>query len=294
MTLAVRERHDHGPTVVSSGMRRGAAVLGSPIAHSLSPVLHLAAYEELGYSDWTYEAVECTEDELPSILRSLELRGLAGASLTMPLKRAVMPLLARTDRVAADVGAANTVLFGGVEGDWYGANTDVPGIVAALRAEGITSAGSAMVLGGGATAASAFAALAPLGAQVTVYVRRPDAAAGLAEVATRLGVPAPDIQPWDLAAPRLGEAELVVSTTPAGATDALVTDLPGRVPGALFDVVYAPWPTVLAAAWSARGGLVIGGLDLLVEQAALQVELMTGHMPDIGIMRTAAASALSG
>ena len=268
-------------------------MLGSPIAHSLSPVLHRAAYEELGYSDWTYDAVECTEAELPETLRALEARGLAGVSLTMPLKRAVMPLLARTDRIAADVGAANTVLFGGIDGDWYGANTDVPGMVAALRTEGVTSVASAMVLGGGATAASAFAALAPMGTRVTVYARRPDAAATeLAEVAARLGVPPPELQPWELAAPRLGEAELVVSTTPAGATDALVVDLPGQLPGLLFDVVYAPWPTVLAAAWSARDGRVIGGLDLLVEQAALQVELMTGHKPDVGIMRTAGAMAL--
>jgi len=278
---------------VRGSSRRGAAVLGSPIAHSLSPVLHRAAYEQLGYSDWSYEAVECGEDALPETLRSLEAAGLAGVSLTMPLKRAVMPMLARTDRVAADVGAANTVLFGGVEGDWYGANTDVPGMVSALRAEGVMAIASAMVLGGGATAASAFAALAPLGAAVTVYARRPEpAAAELAEVAMRVGVPAPDVQPFELAAPRLGEAELVVSTTPAGATDGLVVDLPGSLPGVLFDVVYAPWPTVLAAAWSARDGVVIGGLDLLVEQAALQVELMTGHMPDVGIMRNAGMLAL--
>ena len=270
-------------------------MLGSPIAHSLSPVLHRAAYEQLGYSDWTYEAVECTEAELLETLQALEARGLAGASLTMPLKRAVLPLLARTDRIAADVGAANTVLFGGVEGDWYGANTDVPGMVAALAEEGITSVGSAMLLGGGATAASAFAALTPMGARVTVYARRPEAASpGLSEVAARIGVPAPDVQPWELAAPRLGEAELVVSTTPAGATDALVTDLPGQLRGALFDVVYAPWPTVLAAAWAARGGQVIGGLDLLVEQAALQVELMTGHLPPTDVMRAAGTLALSG
>ena len=278
-----------------TGARRGAAVLGSPISHSLSPALHLAAYEQLGYGDWSYQAVECTEDDLPETLRRLEADGLAGASLTMPLKRAVMPLLARTDRVAADVGAANTVLFGGVDGDWYGANTDVPGMVAALRAEGVASVGSAMVLGGGATAASAFAALAPLGTRVTVYARRPDAAASeLSGVAARLGVPGPDVQPWDLAAARLGEAELVVSTTPAGATDSLVVDLPGQLPGALFDVVYAPWPTVLAAAWAARGGVVIGGLELLVEQAALQVELMTGRLPDVAVMRTAGTLALSG
>ena len=142
---------------------------------------------------------------------------------------------------------------------------------------------------------AAFAALAPTGAVVTVYARRREAAtAELSEVAARLGVPPPDVQPWELASARLGEADLVVSTTPAGAADGLVVDLTGRVAGVLFDVVYAPWPTVLAAAWSARGGVVIGGLDLLVEQAALQVELMTGHLPDVGVMRNAGALAIGG
>src|SRR4051794_40926681 len=140
-----------------------AAVLGSPIAHSLSPVLHQAAYEALGLSGWSYEAIECDEAALRQVLERLERLGRAGASLTMPLKRAVLPMLAQTDRVVSDVGACNTVLFGGIDGDWHGANTDVPGMVAALRAGGRKAASSAMVLGGGATAASAIAALAEVG-----------------------------------------------------------------------------------------------------------------------------------
>src|SRR5947209_2114288 len=149
--------------ITRGGGRRGAAVLGSPIAHSLSPVLHTAAYDALALPGWTYRAVECTEPELPDVLTGLAGEGLAGVSLTMPLKRAVMPLLARADRVATDVGAANTVLFGGVDGDWWGANTDVPGMVAALHAGGVARAEAMTVLGGGATAASALAAAAALG-----------------------------------------------------------------------------------------------------------------------------------
>jgi shikimate dehydrogenase len=275
-------------------------VLGSPIAHSLSPVLHQAAYDALGLSDWTYEAIESDEASLGEVLSRLERLGRAGASLTMPLKRAVLPMLARTDRLVADVGACNTVLFGGVDGDWYGANTDVPGMVAALRRGGDSgdsgdSGGvqSAMVLGGGATAASAIAALAELAVgEVTVYLRRPEAAAELVAVAERVGVVPPSVASFAEAGARLGEAELVVSTTPGGATDILVTELPGRVSGVLFDVVYAPWPTPLAAAWSARGGVVVGGLELLVEQAALQVELMTGQKPPVEAMRAAGVAAL--
>jgi shikimate dehydrogenase len=277
-----------------AGARRGAAVLGSPIAHSLSPVLHQAAYDALGLADWAYEAIECDEGSLNEVLSRLERLGRAGASLTMPLKRAVLPMLARTDRLVADVGACNTVLFGGVEGDWYGANTDVPGMVAALRAGGVGKVSSAMVLGGGATAASAIAALAELGVGgVTVYLRRPEAAAELSAVAERVGVVPPSVAAFAEAGPRLGEAVRVVSTTPAGASDALVTELPGRVAGVLFDVVYAPWPTPLAATWSARGGGVVGGLELLVEQAALQVELMTGQKPPVEAMRKAGVAALT-
>ena len=276
-----------------AGARRGAAVLGSPIAHSLSPVLHQAAYDALGLSDWSYEAIECDDASLGEVLARLERLGRAGASLTMPLKRAVLPMLARTDRLVADVGACNTVLFGGVDGDWYGANTDVPGMVAALRAGGVGHVQSAMVLGGGATAASAITALADLAVgEVTVYLRRPEAAAGLATVAERVGLVPPSIAAFGEAGARLGEAELVVSTTPAGATDSLVTELPGQLRGVLFDVVYSPWPTPLAAAWSARGGGVVGGLELLVEQAALQVELMTGRKPPVDAMRKAGVAAL--
>jgi shikimate dehydrogenase len=270
--------------------RRGAAVLGSPIAHSLSPVLHQAAYDALGLTDWSYRAVECREDDLLAVLRSLEAEGLAGASLTMPLKRAVLPLLSRTDRVAAEVGAANTVLFGGVAGEWWGGNTDVAGMVEVLRAHGVSRGSSYLVLGGGATAASAVAAAAAVGVQqVTVVARRPEAAAEVAQVGARLMVPV-DVRPWAEAADGLAAA-VVLSTVPAGATDGLVAALPSR-PKLLFDVVYAPWPTPLAGAWAAAGGAVAGGLELLVAQAAEQVRLMTGKEPPVAAMRAAGEAAL--
>jgi shikimate dehydrogenase len=276
---------------MTSGARRGGAVLGSPIAHSLSPVLHRAAYDALGLTDWTYRAVECTEAQLPDTLRALEAEGLAGASLTMPLKRAVLPLLSRVERLAADVGAANTVLFGGVAGEWWGANTDVPGMVEVLRAAGATGTATVTVLGGGATAASAVAAAAALAvAEVVVVARRPQAAADVVAVGERLRV-AVDLRPWDGAVARALAADVVVSTVPAGAPDALADDVPSR-PGLLFDVVYAPWPTALAAAWAAAGGAVVGGLELLVAQAGEQVRLMTGREPPLDAMRAAGEAGL--
>jgi shikimate dehydrogenase len=280
--------------------RAGGAVLGSPISHSLSPVLHRAAYDALGLTGWSYRAIECTTDELPATLQALDALGCAGASLTMPLKRAVMPMLARADADATTVGAANTVVFGAAEGEWVGANTDVAGIVAAVRrALASQPQGErAAILGAGATAASAIAAMAQLGfAGVDVFARRPGAAAALASLAESLTVGFTVHDFAEVAA--AGTAPLVISTTPPGATAALADGLPaasaGRLqgrPGVLFDVIYSPWPTPLAAAWQGAGGQVVGGIELLVEQAALQVGLMTGRSAPVEVMRQAGHAAL--
>lgn len=248
-------------------------MLGSPIAHSLSPVVHRAAYDALGLAGWTYRAIECTPAELESVLRALDDEGLAGVSLTMPLKQAVLPMLGSVEPLAAEVGAVNTVLFGD---GWSGFNTDVPGMVDALG--GVEVPDTATVLGAGATAASAVVALATLGVRrVVVHARRPAEMAGRGVVV--------DVEPW----PAVVDAHLLVSTVPAGAADTLaVGDVEGRV---LFDVVYAPWPTPLAVAWAAAGGHVIGGLELLIAQAAHQVELMTGADAPVEAMRAAVAIA---
>ena len=270
-------------------LRHGGAVLGSPIAHSLSPVLHQAAYDALGLTGWTYRAVECRAERLEATLHALDAEGLAGASLTMPLKRAVLPLLAKTDRLAADVGAANTVLFGGIAGEWWGANTDVGGIVETLRAAGAARPRQLTILGAGATAASAVAAAAAMSVpQVIVVARRPETAGELVTLGQRMTVSV-EIRPWTAIAETL-RADVVISTVPAGATDAV--PVPSAV-GLLFDVVYAPWPTALAAAWSRAGGNVVGGLDLLVAQAAEQVRLMTGRDAPVAAMRAAGKTALA-
>lgn len=279
-----------GPAV-----RRRAAVAGSPIAHSLSPVLHRAAYRRLGLTGWQYSALDIAEPALPALVAALD-DSWAGLSLTMPLKRAILPLLAQVGDTARSVNAVNTVLVQ-PDGSLHGENTDVPGLVAALAERGATTAGSAAVLGGGATAASAVAALSvlvngsgavarsaaatgrPSGAgkgTVSVYLRTPARAVELEPVATAHGVDL-RVRPWSAAAEAF-EHDLVVNTTTSGAADALAAALPEQV-GTLFDVLYHPWPTVLAAAWSQRGGTVLGGQDLLVHQAVLQVELMTANEP---------------
>jgi shikimate dehydrogenase len=220
----------------------------------------------------------------------------------MPLKRAVMPMLARADADSTTVGAANTVVFGDAAGDWYGANTDVPGMVAALppALASVPEGQRAAILGAGATAASAIAAIAQLGfTGVDVFARRPGAAAALASLAGSLAV---EFAVHDFAGiAAAGAAPLVVSTTPAGATAALAERLPAllaqrlaKKPGVLFDVIYSPWPTPLAAAWQDAGGHVVGGIELLVEQAALQVALMTGRSAPVEVMRQAGHAALRG
>lgn len=270
-----------------------AAVLGSPVAHSLSPVLHRAAYAHLEL-DWTYEAIECDAAGLPAFVAGMTGEW-AGLSLTMPLKTAVLGLLDEADEATRLAGAANTLLLR--HGRRLGANTDVPGMVAALAERGVAGGGSsrAAVLGAGATARSAVVSLAAAGyPDVDVVARRPDEAAELVATAAAVGVRV-RLHPWDGAAALLG-ADLVVSTVPKGAADALAGHVPPR-PGSLFDVVYDPWPTPLASGWAAAGGLVLGGLDLLVHQAAGQVRLMTGCTAGVdelvAVLRPAGLAALS-
>ncbi|MFJ8809463.1 shikimate dehydrogenase [Streptomyces sp. NPDC102490] len=270
--------------------RHRAAVLGSPIAHSLSPVLHRAAYAELGLADWTYDRFDVDEAALPGFFEELGSEW-AGLSLTMPLKRVVIPLLDSISDTAASVDAVNTVVFG-EDGRRTGDNTDIPGIVAALREHGIEKTETAAVLGAGATASSALAALARIcTGEITVYVRSAARADEMRGWARRLDV---DVRVADWAdAEEALRAPLVVATTPAGATDALAAAVPER-PATLFDVLYDPWPTPLAARWSAYGGAVVSGLDLLLHQAVLQVEQMTGRAPaPLAAMRKAGERALA-
>ncbi|MFI5764312.1 shikimate dehydrogenase [Streptomyces sp. NPDC051563] len=266
-----------------------AAVLGSPIEHSLSPVLHRAAYQELGLGDRSYDRFEIDEAALPGFMARLGPEW-AGLSLTMPLKRAVIPLLDGISDTAASVETVNTVVFT-EDGRTVGDNTDIPGLLAALGEQGVQKVESAAVLGAGATASSALAALARIcTGEVTAYVRSEARAAEMRAWGERLGVEVRTAD-WSRAAEALA-APLVIATTPAGATDELAGSVPAA-PGTLFDVLYDPWPTPLAAAWTGHGGKLLGGLDLLVHQAVLQVELMTGcPTAPLAAMRAAGEAAL--
>ncbi|MFN8081853.1 MAG: shikimate dehydrogenase [Kineosporiaceae bacterium] len=280
---------------------RRAAVLGHPIAHSLSPLMHRAAYAALGLDTWTYEAFDIDEPELAHFLSTVDAEW-AGLSLTMPLKRAAQPHLAGQSELAVQVGAVNTVVVesSGLPGAairLQGYNTDVYGIIHALGEAGATAVPRAVVLGGGATAASALAALRDLGCPVAeVLVRSRERAAPLLAAARRLGVD-PELDTLDVptAARRLAAlppGSAVISTLPGEAGDALAEDLAdavsaGPVVPVLLDVRYDPWPTPLAHAWQSAGGAVSGGFAMLVHQAEGQVRLMTGQRPPLDVMRAA-------
>ena len=269
-----------------------AAVLGSPIAHSLSPALHTAAYAALGLDDWTYQAIECDEAGLPAFVTS---RGpdWAGLSLTMPLKRTVLPLLDHVDPLAAATGGANTVVFR--PDGRYGYNTDVQGIIDALTEAGAPAPGSATIIGAGATACSALAAAGELGAAgADVVVRDPSRAAGLLAAADRLLLRV-RLRPFSALTSDGSVPDLLISTVPAGAADNYSERIraTAQAPAAVLDVVYAPWPTPLALAASAAGAVVASGFAMLLHQAAAQVELMTGKPAPVEVMREAGEAELA-
>ncbi len=270
---------------------RRAAVLGSPIAHSLSPALHRAAYAALDL-DWTYDPIEVTADTLPAFLGSLDDTW-AGLSLTMPLKEAVLPLLDEVSDLAREVAAANTVVL--VSGRRIGTNTDVPGMVRALRETGGAAAvARAVILGAGATARSTVAALSLLGVQeITLVVRRPEAAASLVALAHRRDMRA-TVTSWSqVVGSGIEDVDLVVSTVPGDAAAMLVPaltdmlDRPHVCAPVLLDVAYHPWPTPLLSVWAQRGAPAATGLDLLLWQAVDQVQLMTGREAPVAAMRAA-------
>ena len=272
---------------------RRAYVLGHPIAHSLSPALHRAAYDFLGEANLEYDRRDTLPDDLPEIMRGVrhpkgteDAPYIAGLSVTMPLKTAVIEYCDELSETARVTGAVNTVYPRGEK--VLGDNTDVIGIVNALRHAGLEPQplkDSAAIVGGGATAISALTALHQLGySRVSVYARSLHKLGSVQEAADRLGVQLEQVSLADLPQ-NLAERghHPVISTLPARAADEWASQLSG-LKGAsathrpvLLDVAYNPWPSVLASAWEANGGTVVSGLEMLLYQAVEQVLLFTGR-----------------
>jgi shikimate dehydrogenase len=257
------------------------------VAHSLSPVLHRAAYAALGL-DWDYTAIDCGIAGLSEVLA--ERPDWAGFSCTMPLKRALLDVAAEVGPVARAIGAANTLLPTPDSG-WAAENTDVTGIADALT-EGAVPLGSMTILGAGGTAQAALAAAAGRGVRrCVVLTRDPARTVALRASAAVLGV-AVEVEALTATSPAL-DADLVVSTLPQDAADQ-VAGFGWRAEQTVLDVVYDPWPTVLAAAAASAGARVLGGALVLLHQAAAQVELMTGLPAPVAQMRSALRAAAPG
>ena len=257
-------------------MTMWAAVIGSPIAHSLSPVIHRAAWEQLGIDGWEYRLDE----------------SFCGLSVTMPCKQAVMPLLDAIDPLASAVGAVNTVVPSA--GRLAGFNTDVTGIASAIRRacsrSGVPVPSSALVLGARATASSALAALGELGiTTTTVAARRFGGPGSVISAASRLGVSVEQVMWSDVSAvaSAAARADVLISTLPAGVADPIASRLEPREGQILLDVIYSPRDTALRTTFEKAGGVVAEGTDMLVYQGAAQVQLMTGRSPDPAVMRHA-------
>lgn len=253
------------------------AVLGSPIKHSRSPLLHRAAYRQLDL-DWSYDAVEVKSGSLAMFLSKVgpEWRGL---SLTMPLKQEVLPFIDDCDRVAQLTGSVNTVLLRRVNGrgTLSGYNTDVAGLVRALAEGDITRAAHVTLLGAGATAASALMATAELGAGfVTVLARDPQKAQPLVELGRSLGMVV-DLQGFG--GPTPVDSDVVISTLPGGTVLPSPLPLALRERAVLFDVAYSPWPSGVATSWQVAGGTVLDGLGMLLHQALIQVRVFVTADP---------------
>ena len=272
-------------------MTMWAAVIGSPIAHSLSPVIHRAAWEQLGIDGWEYRRAEVTEESLPPFIGQLD-ESFCGLSVTMPCKQAVMPLLDAIDPLASAVGAVNTVVPSA--GMLAGFNTDVTGIASAIRRacshSGVPVPSSALVLGARATASSALAALGELGiTTTTVAARRFGGPGSVISAASRLGVSVEQVMWSDVSAvaSAAARADVLISTLPAGVADPIASRLAPREGQILLDVIYSPRDTALRTTFEKAGGVVAEVTDMLVYQGAAQVQLMTGRSPDPAVMRHA-------
>jgi len=270
------------------------AVLGDPIGHSLSPVIHRAAYESLGLDDWSYDAVQVPAGGLAAFVEELDPAEWRGLSLTMPLKREAVPLLDTEDDWVRLSAVCNTVLID-PDGRRHGLNTDVTGALMVLGEHGDRPVDRAVVLGGGATAASVLLALAEHGTRHATLVVRDPARADETVRVVRTHPRGPEVEVRgldDVTAARV-DADVLVSTVPASAQVPELLAAVAEVP-LVFEVVYQPWPTPLAEAASRSGHAVISGLDLLVAQAVNQVVAMTGRFDvPVGAMRRAAEEALA-
>jgi shikimate dehydrogenase len=261
------------------------AVLGSPIDHSLSPRLHRAIFDYLDI-EGSYEAIEVKSGQLADFFE--ERRGeFDYLSLTMPLKEEALTLDVDVDEISRRIQSANTLIKR--EASWTLSSTDGSGFLQALAQKELTSFTSVLILGAGGTARAVAGALDSVSTSITVLGRSSTREQALADAITAADF---TYRIWDQSID-FEEFDLVVNTTPAGAADLLAENLHGEISVPLFDVIYKPWPTVLAARWLDCGGLVLNGLELLLYQGIDQVEKVVGKISDRDAMASQLRSTLN-
>jgi len=244
-----------------------AAVLGSPISHSLSPLLHTVAYNELGMKS-NYSPIEVKSGELRTFLSTCDASW-TGFSLTMPLKEEVITLAHTVSDLARTIKSANTLFR--ENGLWHATTTDVPGFVNAIEATGKKISGEVLIIGAGATARAAAAATDGLADCITVMMR---STARQVDMTDCIKTSKLNFVPWGDSS-SFSSADMIISTTPLGVTDSLLDYFPKKPQSVLFDVLYHPWPTLALAKWRANGGEIIDGLDLLIHQAIDQIQIFS-------------------
>ena len=262
-----------------------AAVLGSPITHSLSPLLHSLAYEYLGVQA-RYEAVEVKSGQLQNFLTNTDKNAL---SLTMPLKEEALTVSHLISDIAQRITSGNTLSL--TDGVWSLTSTDVLGFDFSLDMHRIKEIETVVVIGAGATARAAVASVSKIAKSVLVVTRNPDRISAMNQASTAEVT----YLPWELTN-QLNTADLVINTTPHNAADYFVASVEKPI-GAFFEVLYNPWPTVLSKVWAQSENLVIDGLDLLIHQGISQVEIFAGVTVDrhelYRLMRTEALAKLA-
>lgn len=258
-----------------------AGVAGYPIEHSLSPIIHKAGYKALGL-DWNYEKYLLKEEELFNFVSARD-KELVGLSLTMPLKEKAIEISDVVTDLAKKANSANTLIF--KENKVYSGNTDVYGIVQALKTNKKLDLTNPAIIGSGATARSAVLSLNNMGAKnVMVCARNESAINQVSDLANSLGLTCQIINWNDLA--KAMNASTLISTLPSQAMDKFAALGPEN-PGTLLDIAYDPWPSKVAMEWIFRRGFVVSGLEMLLHQACMQFELMTGLKAPITQMRQA-------
>ncbi|MGA1134579.1 MAG: shikimate dehydrogenase [Prochlorotrichaceae cyanobacterium] len=293
------------PSLSITGTTRLLGIIGDPVKHSLSPLMHNAALGVMGL-DWVYVPFPVQQEHLAAALSGFAAIGVQGFNITIPHKQAILPLLDKVTPLAKAIGAVNTVwpFYNealSVQG-WQGTNTDVQGFISPLQAiPPAQTQGTALILGGGGAARAVVAGCHQLNWQsIWVVGRNLEKLQAFqrswqeTEIAAKL-----KIAPWSDLPQLLPQSSLVVNTTPLGMapqgsqsplSEEALALLPAET--IVYDLIYTPSPTQLLKLAEHRGLKTIDGVEMLVQQGAAALEIWTGQSVPVEVMRSTLSQAL--